>query len=53
MSPVKIINMSDFLKITQEIFIDKINNTCHSFGHGYIIAEYIAGYSLDIIRPSY
>ena len=31
------------LEVTKELLIDKINNTWHPFGHGYIVAGCIKG----------
>ena len=31
------------LEVTEELLIDKINDTRHPFGHGYVVASILAG----------
>ncbi len=35
------------VELTEELLVEKINDTCFPFGHGYVVAAFLAGISLD------
>jgi hypothetical protein len=35
------------VELTEELLIEKINDTSFPFGHGYVVAAFLAGISLD------